>query len=253
MKIETVRQIDTGQVAMHELDNAARMAALNSWSQMLPLDERYLLAWEAIAQAVAETEQRLRFNEMIHIGINAIDTEARDWLRHHGRNNGRSFTVFWLDWIQAESLFDNAICERLALEQIMAALPERLSRTLIALAIADNMKAAAELLGQHYDTVTRNVREARAAVYAMWFDQEGTPKPPRDRRVETYARGRQQFCVYGHELTPENSYRLGWRGRTCRECQINRQAKRRAKEKARRRAQTNTLVAERRRNHRERS
>lgn len=250
MNVNEVRQADTGRVAVHEIDNAARMAALRCWSQMLPMDERYELAWEAIAEAIAgEESRRLRFNELIQCGIEAIDSESRHWLRHHGRTNGRAFGIYWAEWIQTESLFEGTLCDRIALAQVMSALPERMRRSLIALAIADDLRGAAELLGQHYDTVSRNVREGRALVFSMWFGDEGTTLPRRDRRVESYSQPRAQFCKEGHEMVPENTYRVGWRGRTCRECQINRQANRRAEIKARRIADANKVKADRRRRH----
>lgn len=249
MKVEALRDQDTGLVAIHEIDNAARCAAMRSWSQMLPMDDRYLLAWEAIGVAVSQLRKRIPFNEMIQVGIDAIDLESRDWLRHHGRNNTRSFEAFWMDWVQAESLFEEELCQRIALAQVLAVLPDRMRRALMALVIADDLQGAADHLGQHYDTVAKNVRDARAFIYSLWWGEEAAPSVRRDRRVSSYATKDQQFCKQGHELTPENSYRIGISQRCCRECQINRQRKRRAEQKARKRAQTNSVVAERNRRH----
>jgi len=249
MKVNALRTQDTGLVSIHEIDNAARCAATRSWSQMLPMDERYLLAWEAIAEAVSSAEQRMRFNHMIQAGIEAIDDEARDWLRHHGRSNTRSFEAFWMDWVQAESLFEEELCQRVALSQVLAVLPDRMRRALMALVIADDLEGAARHLGQHYDTVARNVRDARAFIFALWWGDEPAPSVRRDRRVSAYASKDQQYCKQGHELVPENCCRVGISGRCCRTCQLDRQAARRAEQKARKRADTNTVVAERNRRH----
>ena len=216
---------DTGRISVGQIDNASKAAALHCWSQVLPMDERYEVAWGAIAEAAASNDQRMRYTGMIQIGKDAIDDEARDWSRHHGRSNRRSFQAFWLDRWElnaANTQFENRLVDELALAQVMAVLPSRMSTALIALAVAGDLSGAAQLLGQHYDTVTRNVRDARRAVYAMWFEGQTPPSIPIDRRVESYQRPRAEECPQGHELTADNIYRLGRTGRTCRTCQIAR-------------------------------
>lgn len=237
MKSEMMREIDTGKISMDQLHAAARYAAMNSWSQMLPVDDRLQLAWEAIAEEVIATQQRITFNHMVNAGIQAIDHESRDWLRHNGRNNSKAFATFWIDWIDQKhcNVFADEVCQRLALDQILRVMPERLRRALIALAVSDDLQQAAKLLDQHYDTVTRNVREARAFVYALWFEDQLPPRVIRDRRAKTYATKDQQYCKQGHELVPENTYRVGISGRCCRTCQIQRAANRRAAQKANKR------------------
>lgn len=222
---------DTGRIAVGQIDNASRAAALHCWSQVLAMDERYEIAWGAIAEAAASNDQRLRYSDMIQIGKEAIDDEARDWGRHHGRSNQRSFQAFWLDRYEldaANNQFEGRLVDHLALGQVLAVLPSRMSTALIALAIAGDLAGAARLLGQHYDTVTRNVRDARRAIYTMWFEGQTPPLIPIDRRVESYRQARADQCPEGHELTPDNIYRLGRTGRTCRTCQIARSAARRA-------------------------
>ena len=222
---------DTGRIAVGQIDNASKAAALHCWSQVLPMDERYEVAWGAIAEAAASNDQRMRYTEMIQIGKDAIDDEARHWGRHNGRSNRRSFQAFWLDRWElnaANTQFENRLVDDLALGQVMTVLPARMSTALIALAVAGDLSGAAQLLGQHYDTVTRNVRDGRRAVYAMWFEGQTPPSIPIDRRVESYQRPRAEECPQGHELTPDNVYRLGRTGRTCRACQIARSAARRA-------------------------
>ena len=226
-----LNQADTGRISVGQIDSASKAAALHCWSQVLPMDERYETAWGAIAEAAASSDDRMRYTDMIQIGKEAIDDEARDWGRHHGRSNGRSFQAFWLDRYEldaANNKFEARLVDQLALAQIMAVLPGRMSTALIALAIAGDLSGAAQLLGQHYDTVTRNVRDARRAIYAMWFEGQTPPDPPIDRRVESYQRPRAEECPQGHELTADNVYRLGRTGRTCRACQIARSAARRA-------------------------
>lgn len=222
---------DTGRISVGQIDNASRAAALHCWSQVLPMDERYEVAWGAIAEAAASSDQRIRYNDMIQIGKEAIDDEARDWGRHHGRSNGRSFQAFWLDRYEldaANTQFEDRLVDNVALGQVLAVLPSRMATALIALAVAGDLAGAAALLGQHYDTVTRNVRDGRRAIYAMWFEGQTPPTPPIDRRVESYERPRADQCPQGHELTADNIYRLGRTGRTCRTCQIARSAARRA-------------------------
>ena len=222
---------DTGRISIGQIDTASRAAALHCWSQVLPMDERFEVAWGAIAEAASSNDQRLRYREMIQVGKEAIDDEARDWGRHHGRSNGRSFQAFWLDRYEldaANNKFEARLVDRLALGQVMAVLPARMSTALIALAIGGDLAGAARLLGQHYDTVTRNVRDGRRAIYAMWFEGQTAPAIPIDRRVESYQRPRAEECPQGHQLTADNVYRLGRTGRTCRACQIARSAARRA-------------------------
>ena len=223
--------VDTGRISVGQIDNASRTAALHCWSQLLPMDERFQVAWQAIAEAAASNDERLRYNAMIQIGKEAIDDEARAWGRHHGRSNARSFQAFWLDRYEldaANTQFEDRLVDKVALAQVMAVLPSRMSTALIALSISGDLAGAAQLLGQHYDTVTRNVRDARRAIYAMWFEGDTPPSPPIDRRVESYRQPRADQCPQGHDLTADNVYRLGRTGRTCRTCQIARSAARRA-------------------------
>lgn len=227
----SLHHADTGRISVGQIDNASRAAALHCWSQVLQMDERYQVAWGAIAEAAASNERRLRYNDMIQVGKEAIDDEARDWGRHHGRSNQRSFQAFWLDRYEldaANTQFEDRLVDDIALAQVLAVLPSRMSRALIALSIAGDLAGAAALLGQHYDTVTRNVRDARRAVYALWWEGQTPPIPPIDRRVESYRQPPAEQCPQGHELTADNVYRLGRTGRTCRTCQIARSAARRA-------------------------
>ena len=222
---------DTGRISVGQIDNASRAAALHCWSQVLPMDERFQVAWGAIAEAAASNTERLRYNDMIQVGKEAIDDEARDWSRHHGRSNERSFQAFWLDRYEldaANTQFEDRLVDNVALGQVMAVLPSRMSTALIALSISGDLAGAAQLLGQHYDTVSRNVRDGRRAIYSMWFEGQTAPSIPIDRRVESYRQPRAEECPEGHELTADNVYRLGRTGRTCRTCQIARSAARRA-------------------------
>jgi hypothetical protein len=36
-----LNQADTGRIAVGQIDNASKAAALHCWSQVLPMDERY--------------------------------------------------------------------------------------------------------------------------------------------------------------------------------------------------------------------
>ena len=50
-----LNQADTGRIAVGQIDNASKAAALHCWSQVLPMDERYETAWGAIAEAAASS------------------------------------------------------------------------------------------------------------------------------------------------------------------------------------------------------
>ena len=80
---------DTGRIAVGQIDSASKAAALHCWSQVLPMDERYEVAWGAIAEAAASNDERLRYTEMIQIGKDAIDEELAELNRQIAENDAR--------------------------------------------------------------------------------------------------------------------------------------------------------------------
>jgi hypothetical protein len=129
---------------------------------------------------------------LIRAAERAIDLATDRFWANLGYNSAtkelqKGFPRFWA--AGAAPLLDERVAERVAVHQILAALPERQAATLRALAECDSdPKAAALLLGLTPAGVAGNRRNARENFLALWHEHE-TPPPIdwRKGRTNTYS------------------------------------------------------------------
>ena len=207
---------------LHTLDRLAWSAAWRSWSRVLDPHERHDIAYGAIAEVVATHGAEgtvATVVELVDAGIAAIEAEATAVRSGYGLTAPRGHAVFWDD-DRAEPDPGDIVPPRLALAEVMAALPERHVEALLALAAYGDPQTAARAVGVSYGTFQRRVQVARRAAYELWFDGETPPRPTFDRRTPTALA---THCGRGHEYTPENTrWRKATSGRgrkrACRAC-----------------------------------
>lgn len=219
---------------LRTIDRLAGRAAMASYARALPYDERYTVAHSAIAERVAEhalAGTRPTMLELVDVGSRAIDTETTSWRRDHGLAAPVGFNRFWLDDPEPLGRPDDEVPPRIALQQVLSALPARHVESLWLLALHGDPQAAAMAAGCAYSTMQTRIRHARIAFYALWFDGELPPEPPFDRRTSRPLADR---CGAGHEWTPDNTrWRRASSGRgqkrACRACDRDAEQRRKAR------------------------
>ena len=221
------RCIQFATVSLELLNDAACQSARHCWSQVFDMGERVEIAYMGIAEHICSIEGPYRWSELMRAGIDAIDCEAQDSQRHRGvRENQRAFNAYWADWnYQQQHKFDEQgnIAERLAMRQIMDAMPTLQRDALLAFAATGSRREAARLLNCGYEAFCWRIRTAREMFCEMWFYPDHSMPTKGDKERTQWDR-----CKAGHLLTPDNVYRCRT-SRQCKECHLERVRQRRAK------------------------
>jgi DNA-binding CsgD family transcriptional regulator len=174
-----------------DLDQLARKAVWRVWGLTLDYNTRYELAWSAIADHLYAAERPPTPPDLIWVGQDAIGTEVRDTMHHHGvdriargGDTMRGFVAFWETAIRHTSSPENGVVERAALWQIWPHLTEAQRRALLALAAHGTYQAAAASMGITYKTFKQHIGNGRNRFLDLWHEHEA---PSRiwgcDRRV----------------------------------------------------------------------
>lgn len=206
--------------------------------------ERWDIAWEAIVLELFEAEHWPRRESLVQAGWKAIYRHIRDGLRQRGWSDDRDwssadptmprFVQFWGSGVTPSH--EDRVVERVAVYQAIDKVTGPYREAVVALAVADDYRAAAGLLGITDKALTTRLVTARRRFLAAWHEGE-TPHRPRrtDRRVGVHGKDLATHCSAGHEWSPENTRtsRETVRGkgktrRTCRACERDRHAGRRA-------------------------
>lgn len=205
--------------------------------------DRRDIAWSAIAEALCAAPYWPKRSELIQAGWQAIYKAVREEYRQHGYADREwysgfatapRFMQFWFPAVVRSH--EDRIVERLAARQVLGALTATYRDAVVALAVHDDYRAAAEAMGLKQKAFQRRIDVGRKRVLALWFEGE-TPRKIRrtDRRVEVHGAPLATHCKRGsHEWTPENT-RIRQRivrgklrkERVCRACEHDRSAKRR--------------------------
>lgn len=227
-----------------DLDQMTRAAVIADRSMATDIQTRKDIAWSAIAEHLAASDEPPHRQELIRTGWQAIYREARDSFRQRGRPDEAwstddgfrpRFVAYWQDFTVTPS-HEHGIVEKLAADQVLDTLTPIYRDAIVALAVHDDYRLAAEALGLKYSAFTVRVSTARRQLLALWFEGE-TPRKVRrtDRRVEVHGKELATHCGAGHEWTPENTRNRSRivRGklrkeRVCRACEANRGAGRNA-------------------------
>lgn len=217
---------------LHDLHQFARSATRADRALAADYATRYGLAWSGIVDVLIDATDRPEPAALVRAGWQAIYRDARTSRRGHGYQDDGTiaprFTTYWGHRVAPSP--EGRIVDRMAVQQVIAALPDRHRDAIAALAVADNYQAAADLMDVSYPAAKRRIAVARHAALALWHDGE-TPhqRPGSDRRVASYSASLATHCRLGHEYTPENTrWGLQRRGATrsrrrwCRTCERQR-------------------------------
>jgi len=238
---------------MADLHSMARQAVRADRSLASDVDTRYNAAWSAIALALCEAEEAPDRHNLVAVGWQAIYCEVKEmrgifgFKDRDGTTETASAPRYVQYWYVRYERDDERIAERVAVHQIMPELGEIYRDAVIALAVHDDYRAAAESLGINYGTFNARMTVARREFRRHWFAPEAAPQvKTTDRRVGSYAKPLSQFCRNGagpHEMTPENTQ---WRAprkpgrrrmRVCRACEADRSKQRVAARQAARKGE----------------
>lgn len=207
---------------MADLHRAARQAAGGSGARSpLPWDERYEIAWMAIAEAIYESDER---PNLPLVGMQAISKESHSYRSFHGlegasaRDGDRapSFIKFWAP--RGSEDFTDTIVERLSLPAVLSLLSSEEYEVLAALAAHGTQLKVAEVLRLSPALVNQRVKSGRQRVIAAWI----APDTPRDISIKNRD---SDTCRYGH-LRSEHSFARKDGGIRCRLCERARSRRR---------------------------
>ena len=161
-----------------ELERAARFAALNHYSRLLPYDDRLAAARDAIVDELMESLLPLAWRDLVNTGLVGINV-AVDAERHHhgitrqGPRDGLRWAIYWRS--PPGIPFAECVEDRLASHQVWAALSERDRETLAALGDYGDNPAAARALGLTMKVYENRLARGRRRARALWFDGEADP------------------------------------------------------------------------------
>ncbi|MER7126673.1 hypothetical protein [Micrococcus luteus] len=186
---------------LDDLDHLTRTAILRDCSsghwRGSDIEDRYNIAWCAIAEHLATTTDAPSRHDLVRAGTAALHRSVDVIRRDYGqRDNTRAFTVYWLDLAAPTSSPDRAVVERTALTQIWPHLTERHRQVLTALAAYDDHALAAESLGMQPKVFSMWLSRARRQFLDLWHEGEEPSRPwGNDRRRRE---GRRQGNVTRH-------------------------------------------------------
>ena len=170
-----------------DLTGIARGAAgANKWL-VSDFMVRFEAAWDAITEELLTSDEAPTPQELARIGKGAV---SRQLLKDHchtygiadrdltaGIGSAPKFAAYWFEPPRTPP--DEAVCERVALGQVLAALSPRSRQVLVTLAAAGDYRPAAELLGIPYSSFNAYMSIARREWNALWLAPETPPKARR--------------------------------------------------------------------------
>lgn len=161
-----------------DIDSLAKGAARTVLVGGIPWHERYDIAWSAIAEHLYAASDPPPRRDLVQAGCAEIYATMTDNRRHHGgpRNGGEwgSSPAFARFWREGSDRFEDRLLDRIALGQVMAALPCH-HRDALSARAAMQTADMAKALGISAKLATKWVRNARAASLTLWYDGETPP------------------------------------------------------------------------------
>lgn len=219
-----------------DVNHMARAAVVADRLMAMPVDERFDIAWSAIAHQLCEADEPPARQQLIQAGWQAISRHVRDGLRQRGYSDGRDrsdgptmprFAMFW--GVGVTPSHEDTVVDRIGMGQAVQLLRGPYLDAILALATHGDYRAAADALGIQYSNLTVRLTAARRCIDAAWFGDETPPRRRPDRRVESYSTPLADACSKGHPYTPENTrirHRMVRgkpnRSRVCRKCESGR-------------------------------
>ena len=209
---------------MGDVERVARIAVTRcrinvgpSWS------DRYEVAWHGVCEALYSAEEPPDTHALIAAGWQAIYDEVEADMRHHGMRAetydiGPRVVAYWSTGGRTRDPFSDKVIERLAAIQILPMLTPEQCAAVLALAVHDSVREAAEALGIEYKTMSSRLCSARDRFRHWWHEGE-TPVTHKDT-TET--------CRQGHPVGEFGKVSAGGL-RYCTKCRADYKRRRRAK------------------------
>lgn len=198
-----------------DLEGLARGAATANRWHVSDFVIRYEAAWDAITEHLLTAEDRPEPHDLARIGKGAV---SRGLVKDHchtygyadrnltaGIGSAPKFAAYWTR--PPHTPMDEAVCERVALPQVLAGLTARSRSVLLALAATEDFELAAAALGMPRKRLTSYLSLARREWNALWFAPDPPPLQRRkpDRRVYRYDESGLKPCgthaAYGRHLS----------------------------------------------------
>lgn len=171
---------------MHDLHQAASTATATKRFLAANRDDLYQAAWDAVVDLLCEAHRPPTWYDLVRAGQVGIQKLRDEFVHTHGYNRATAqvgaapgFAKYWAHNPLWNSPVEEGVVERVALRQILAALPARQRTALTVRAAADSQQQAADLAGLTYAYMGQAVRESRAAVLALWHEGETPAVKPR--------------------------------------------------------------------------
>lgn len=157
-------------------------------------DERYAAGWHAAVELLYTATEPPDAPDLYRAAWRAADYLTTRTAAERGisRSRGDAYTgrtdvpkwhAYWTTVVRHTASPEEPVVERTALAQIWPRLQPRYQTALQALAAHDDYQAAADSLGLRRDTFYAQVRHARNAVLALWWEGETPSRGWRDRRA----------------------------------------------------------------------
>lgn len=152
---------------------------------------------EKLAEASA-TDTEIAAADLMTAGKQAVRRE----MKLAGKHESAGALKYWAP--TATDPWEERFIERMALHEVLQALPVDLQQTLILyVAHGCNISAAGAHLGIGNDAAYKRLRKIRERFVRSWFDWEKPAKPARRERVRQKPLA--THCSKGHKFTPENT------------------------------------------------
>lgn len=226
---------------LRDLDQMTHAAMKADRSMAMDYADRRDIAWSAIAEELCAAPHWPKRSTLIQAGWQAIYKAVREEYRQHGYadrewHSGYAtaprFMKYWFPTVTHSP--EERIVERIAARQVLDALTPTYRDAVVALAVHDDYRLAAQAMDLKDKAFQFRISTARRQMLARWFEGE-TPRKVRktDRRAGVHGQELATHCSAGHEWTPENT-RLRHRilrgkrhtARTCRACEHDRSVER---------------------------
>lgn len=180
-----------------DLDDVVRRAVTRTHQYRgCDADERYAAGWHAAAELLYTAAEPPDSRDLYCAAWRAADYLTTRTAEESGvsRSRGDAYTgrtdvpkwhAYWTTVARHTASPEEPVVERLALAQIWPRLRPAHQAALQALAAHGDYQAAADSVGLRRDTFYAQVRHARNAVLALWWEGETPRRGWRDRRATT--------------------------------------------------------------------
>lgn len=214
--------------SMRDVERIAGASVRNTrrYVKWMEPSEQYELAWFAIVELIYTTPDKPATLDMIHAGQKAITAEHERYLADHGVDRDTlgpkvNHAKYWAHVAGPTPDFTEAIAERIALPQVLAALTVEQYEVLAAVAASGSNAMAAEALGISLSGLNRHLKEARERIIRLWMEGE-SPWVLRQIDLDKECKSGHPRSVYLH-VDPKSGIRM------CRRCLTLNARRRRAR------------------------